>query len=569
MYDLSKKKWRSDYTSDIEPGKEDEPYSRFMRGSDLLVNINIKQNIIDGVAFVESAAKEGCAEAMYAMGDMFRYGWAVHKNGPRALEWYKRAAEAGYGPAVEMISELKAKLRKKRRLAIIISCVSVVTAAVGAFFIWYAVMQVKNAVWIHVNGNTELSQPKDYNGLAEDLYTLREKYDDEDVKSGEKCTNRVLVRYDGVSLDLSKYPAVSVVYYDRDLIVIQFENEEDARACIEDLSKKKGVVYAEMSKYTDLQLNTISEEASHVPVVTDEYPTSEYMSWGVAEMGLDQLSKYVAETTDNEVTVAVVDGGVLAEGEITERLIATFNAYTGGEKVYPHDHGTHVTGTVFDGTRGTKTYIIAVDIANDPTGESLYFCDTETIVLGIRFAIENGADVINCSFGSGVKEEPLVDVIEEAISRGIVVCVTAGNGDVNGNPIPAETHWPGAIEDCITVGAYDINHDIAYFCNYGPGVDVSGPGVNIFSHSHKAAGTFCVMNGTSMAAPHISALAALILHLHPEYTPEQVCIAIKFCCRTFPNEAAFTSGNYGAGAPDATAFIENYAEWARQHGYAD
>ena len=115
----------------------------------------------------------------------------------------------------------------------------------------------------------------------------------------------------------------------------------------------------------------------------------------------------------------------------------------------------------------------------------------------------------------------LDEAVERSIEAGIVYIVSAGNDGKD-----ASTYSPAHVEGVITVGAYDENDTFSSFSNYGPVVDLLAPGENIISLSHikeELKDDENILNsGTSFAAPHVTAAAALYMGLHKDASPAEV-----------------------------------------------
>lgn len=122
--------------------------------------------------------------------------------------------------------------------------------------------------------------------------------------------------------------------------------------------------------------------------------------------------------------------------------------------------------------------------------------------------------------------------INAAFNQGVLTIVAAGNGDSLGNPQPVSSTSPANVPNAITVAALDINWRTASFTNYGAGVDVFAPGVNVLSSwigSNTATNT---ISGTSMATPHVVGLALYLQSLEGLSTPTAVTNRIKALATT-------------------------------------
>lgn len=205
------------------------------------------------------------------------------------------------------------------------------------------------------------------------------------------------------------------------------------------------------------------------------------------------------------VNVAVVDTGVSEHPDYGGRLQEDcFTAHTFGGCSDMHGHGTHVAGSAAGTSYGVakQALLYSVRVLNQDGSGS----DTD-VINGIDWVIakkqELGGDwVINMSLGGS--PAPALDAATcRAIDEGITVVVAAGNDGED-----AYNSSPARVMQAITVGAMEEGDRVAYFSNRGPGVDLFAPGVGIVSA--KPGGGSDVMQGTSMASPHVAGAAALL-----------------------------------------------------------
>ena len=187
-------------------------------------------------------------------------------------------------------------------------------------------------------------------------------------------------------------------------------------------------------------------------------------------------------------------------------------------------HGTHVAGIVAAGTdNGVGIAGVAPGVglmalrAGFSVGGAGYLQDDD-IARAIVYAVDNGAHIINLSLGDPRYSPLLADAVGYADEHGVVVVAAAGNEGSD------EVFYPARLPQTIAVTAVGRDGRPASFSNFGPSVDLSGPGVAVLST--QPAGSYGLLSGTSMAAPHVAAAAALVLARHPEYTPLQVLGAL-------------------------------------------
>ena len=192
-----------------------------------------------------------------------------------------------------------------------------------------------------------------------------------------------------------------------------------------------------------------------------------------------------------------------------------------------HAHGTHVAGIIGAAENGEGVVGVAPDVrlmdlnvgAITPSGQP--GITTTAVARAIRYAADNGADIINLSLGTppGSPREgslPVEEAIRHAESRGVLVVAAAGNDGTNLDLAPG---WPASYEfsNMVTVGASTPTDSRAGFSNYGVAVDVFAPGVLILSSMPN--GQLSFMSGTSQATPIVAGAAALALEARPGRTP--------------------------------------------------
>ena len=170
-----------------------------------------------------------------------------------------------------------------------------------------------------------------------------------------------------------------------------------------------------------------------------------------------------------------------------------------------NNHGTHVSGTIaaLDNSIGVvgvapEASLFGVKVLN--SRGSGYNSD---VAEGVRSCIRNNANVISMSLGSSSGTTILHEAIQDAAAAGIIIVAAAGND--YGAPVG----YPAAYPEVIAVSAVDSSNNLASFSNIGPEIDFTAPGVDILST--VKGGSYSSFNGTSMATPHVSGDAALLI----------------------------------------------------------
>ncbi|MFA6525510.1 MAG: S8 family serine peptidase [Patescibacteria group bacterium] len=310
---------------------------------------------------------------------------------------------------------------------------------------------------------------------------------------------------------------------------LSFDSEIELKEILSDFEDNVVVEYAEPNYLVQSQ------------VFTPDDPYYD-MQWNFEKINVPAAWGY--DTTspkyggDPSIVVAVLDTGVAYENRepyVMANDLAETNFVAGydfcGEYVSdyipcggpdnnPNDdngHGTHVTGTIAQSTDNSagvagiafNTSIMPVKVLNTEG-----YGDMATVAQGIDFAVENGADIINLSLGGPVSSASLEEAIHDARSAGVIVIAATGNSGTG------TLLYPARYDDVIAVGATGVNDEIADYSNYGTGIDLVAPGGNgasgIIQQTCASEGDCTSMDyiyyqGTSMATPHVSAAAALLL----------------------------------------------------------
>ena len=146
--------------------------------------------------------------------------------------------------------------------------------------------------------------------------------------------------------------------------------------------------------------------------------------------------------------------------------------------------------------------------------------DSEAIVLGMRYAVKNGANVISMSFGGPIPSLFTQSAIEYAYENGVVLIAAAGNEFTD------KVKYPAVFDEVISVAATNQQDNRADFSNYGSWIDVAAPGVSI--NSTYPDNSYKKISGTSMACPMVAGLAGLILSKNNSLSPDDVRTIIEY-----------------------------------------
>ena len=256
------------------------------------------------------------------------------------------------------------------------------------------------------------------------------------------------------------------------------------------------------------------------PFLTPNDPFFSSKQWGPQKINAPAAWDITAGSPNT--VVAVVDSGIdSTHPDFSGKVLAGTNCTT--DTLPPPSHGTHVAGiaaaignngTGIAGINWTAGILpIKVCIASGSCTNSDISCG---VVFWANFAISNPSlrVVENLSLGGPGYAQQLKDALDYALQRNVLVVASSGNDGKSTVLFPAG--YPGVM----AVGASTPTNGRAAFSSYGPHLSVIAPGVDIYST--VPGGGYTLMSGTSMAAPHVAGVAALILALSPGLSPTQV-----------------------------------------------
>ena len=353
---------------------------------------------------------------------------------------------------------------------------------------------------------------------------------------------------------------------------------------VKEYSKRADVVYAEPNYIAYTQM-----------VPNDPYYKYQWHLDNPEYGGINMEAAWDITTGANSVIVAIVDTGIAYEDykegwkqycqapDLAQTCFVAGYDFVNGD-THPNDdhrHGTHVAGTVAQSTNNNlgvagvafNTCLMPVKVL-DSRGSGTY----ADVAAGIRYAAgdpayggsaENKADVINLSLGGSATSTALEEAVAYAYINGVTVVAAAGNDGEGGAP-----SYPAAYNDyVIAVGATQYDENRAPYSTTGSYLDLVAPGGNndldqnddgyadgVLQQTFKNSWRVCdfayyFFQGTSMATPHVSGVAALLIAKGNTTAPDEVRAALQETAECLPPGGTCPNDTYGYGLVDAYAAL--------------
>ncbi len=307
--------------------------------------------------------------------------------------------------------------------------------------------------------------------------------------------------------------------------VIDISNGQTVEQAIAEYSSYANVKYVEPD---------YKEEIDGECITNDTYSGKQYY---LNNINVESGWNAVRDFGFRETYVAVLDTGcqmnhpdlknMYLKSRSVDTTVSGNPKLTTLSKQYTSDHGTEVTGVIAaeadnakgiagvgSGADACMVRIMAIKCATEPKTLS-----HSALIRGIYYAVDNGADVINISSGSYSYSEAYEAAIAYAHQADVVVVASAGNDN------KSTKHYPSSYKYVISAAATTEDNKKASFSNYGSDVDISAPGVSIYTC--KTGSTYQAVNGTSFSAPIVSGTIAVMRSYNCDLSASQVENIIK------------------------------------------
>jgi serine protease len=340
---------------------------------------------------------------------------------------------------------------------------------------------------------------------------------------------------------------------------------------------------SEVSQYTEYIEPAYEYQTLDIP--NDPFYAQQ---WNLRSINVE---KAWSDTKGSGITVAVIDTGVSQVPDLKNTKFVKGYDFVNNRELADDDngHGTHVAGTIAQTTNNGygvagiayEASIMPLKVLSASGGGNI-----ADIAEAIKFAADHGADVINMSLGGGGESNAMKEAIAYAHNKGVVIIAAAGNEQRN------SASYPARYTNVIGVAAIDSTGQKAPYSNFGAGVDISAPGgdttkgdeggilqetISFDPDTNLPGFAFRAYQGTSMAAPHVAGVAALI-KASGVTDPEKITAILKESAREVKEDPL---NHFGAGHLDAASavalakggqfdfghFFSDFFRWLRDNGY--
>lgn len=368
------------------------------------------------------------------------------------------------------------------------------------------------------------------------------------------------IRFSHITGRFEVVPDLSRVY------IFKFDENTDIFQIIQELNRLKEVEYAQPN-HTYI-LRAIPDD----PYFSRQWYLHSTGTYAEVDADIDAPEGWDILQDASSIVVAVLDTGVnKTHPDLIGNLIAGYDFSDNDSDPEDYDgHGTHVTGIIgATGSNATGISGVAWKVKIMPLKIFPNATD-EVISSAIKYAVDNGARILNNSWGndcsSPSRSQLIEDAINYAVKMGAIVVFAAGNSDTS-NELCG---YPASLPNVIGVGALDIRDKKSSFSNYGEWVDIVAPGgTNDGNPEHDIFSTYipftyAYLPGTSMAAPIVSGVAALIWAKNPNLTAAEVRQILELSATDIYDKNPSYRGLLGRGKVNLKNALNSNITYAKQ-----
>ncbi|WP_170936508.1 S8 family peptidase [Paenibacillus aquistagni] len=325
--------------------------------------------------------------------------------------------------------------------------------------------------------------------------------------------------------------------------VMKPSNPDQWEQWVEELSAHPEVEYVEQNQQVNIMASSVKPNDKFAP-------QQSYLE----TTGVDKAWNQVTKTPD--ITIALVDTGVdLSHPDLVSNLVNGVNLLGSGKPQDDNGHGTSVAGVIAaagNNKQGIAGITWSAKLMPIKALDARGYGDEDKLGAGIMYAVDHGADIVVMSVGLYRYSNYMQDIVEYAEKKDVLLVAATGNDGVRLQD-KAEVKYPAAYPSVLAVGGSTERLSVEPASNKGPEVDLVAPW-DVFTTA--LGGGYTVAEGTSLSAPQVAGIAALLWTKYPKLTPYQIRAHLQATAQDIGPKGIDASSGYGLVRADKALLTE-------------
>ena len=416
-----------------------------------------------------------------------------------------------------------------KKYSVLLFLVSMTTSCIGSD---------NNILLNRENNSNNINIYKTNNTKAVDFNSV------ENFKDGDIIPGQYIVKYKTNKSNISAFNNSNItklkeVDKNNGIVLVKIEENTSrigSQTTLDSLKNNPNIEYVEPNRIIKLNKTENSYNPPLIMKKTESAPNDPMFSEQYAHVKTNTIKGWSSYKKTKDVVIAIMDTGVdsthpdlnvingysVFKGPYTPDITDPYTQPVSPDDINPNidsrDHGTHVAGiaaAIANNKIGICGYAPGVKIMSVKVINKMGISSTAIFLEGLKYAINN-ADVINMSFDLRRNEKSISEAITDGLNKNKIFVSSMGN---TGNDEQTDFN---SFDGIISVGATDKNDAKAGFSQFGSYISVVAPGVDILSTMPAKQNNYGCLSGTSMAAPAVSGLAALLKSQEPNLTTKQI-----------------------------------------------